>query len=194
MSIPQSLVRKEQLIKDIEMLEADNEMLSLTIQKLKASLEEQRKTNQTLAADLKQSKEKFIDPEAERKFLQNNIDFLQSEKKRLAQEYIDFKNKLDQQLTIIDKLLKDLGFIKGEIGTLLVQTSMLEEELPVKLKDARILDEKISRSFFSTITELHSTVKTVASKARSSYYKNLKESETIRSSLISRKGLHDAID
>jgi len=194
MSIPQSLVRKEQLIKDIEMLEADNEMLSLTIQKLKASLEEQRKTNQTLAADLKQSKETFIDPEAERKFLQNNIDFLQSEKKRLAKEYIDFKNKLDQQLTIIDKLLKDLGFIKGEIGTLLVQTSMLEEELPVKLKDARILDEKISRSFFSTITELHSTVKTVASKARSSYYKNLKESETIRSSLISRKGLHDAID
>ncbi|KPA12869.1 magnetosome protein Mad24-2 [Candidatus Magnetomorum sp. HK-1] len=194
MSIPNSLIKKDQLVKGVEALEANNDILSLNIKELKTSLEDKRKTNQSLIAQLKSSKQNFADPIAESKFLQNNIDFLNSEKKRLTIEYHELKKDLDGQLINVDKLLKDLGFIKGEIGTLLVQIGMLEEELPMKLRDAKILDEKISKSFFSMVTELHDNVTTVSNKAKSSYYKNLKESETIRSSLISRKGLYNAID
>jgi len=194
MSISNTLVTKDQMVRDIESLEAKNDILNLNIKELKTSLEDKRKTNQSLMAQLKESKQDYADPCAEKKFLQNNIDFLITEKERLTKEYHELKKDLDLKLTNVDKLLKDLGFIKGEIGTLLVQVGMLEEELPMKLRDAKVLDEKISKSFFSMVTELHDNVKTVSNKAKSSYYKNLKESETIRSSLISRKGLYNAID
>ncbi|MBF0450777.1 MAG: hypothetical protein HQK75_08760 [Candidatus Magnetomorum sp.] len=183
MNISTGLVKKEQLLNEIERLETDNNYLSHQINALDTDLNRKRKTNQSLVEQLQESRSSFADPASEKKFLENNIDFLENEKKQLNKEYHSLKTRLDKNFIAIDSLLNDLGFIKGEIGTLVEQVGILEEQIPVKLRDAENLDDKITKTCTDAMNALYNNMKKIENKAKLSFYKNTKESEFIRSSV-----------
>jgi len=184
MTTSTEITQKEQLLREIERLETENHFLSHQIQELELTVTQKRKTNQELIDHMNNKQIIIDDPISEKQFLEHNIEFMNSEKKQLTQEYNTVKDRLNHNLAIIDSLFRDLGFVKGEIGTLIVQISMLEEEIPQKIKDVEILDDKISTICASAIQELYENIKEIENKAKLSYYNNLQKTEKLKSSIL----------
>nr|WCC90971.1 magnetosome protein Mad24-2 [Desulfobacteraceae bacterium] len=176
-------MKKEQVSKEVERLETENHFLSHQIHELELTLKQKRDYRQSLLEEHNKTKQMDDDPMSEKKYLENTIDFMIVEKNRLTNEYNKIKQRLNLNLSTIDGLFKELGFIKGEIGTLIVQISMLEEEIPLKLKDVEILDDKISTICVNAIQELYDNLIDVENRAKLSYYNNLQKTKTLRSSI-----------
>jgi uncharacterized protein YoxC len=181
MNITTNLNKKEKLTKEIERTTSANTLLMQKIETLEASINQKKATQKELIAQNNQCRQESAEPASERKYLENNISFLKSEKNRLTQDYQSIKISLDKNLQAIDTMLKDLGFIKGEIATLIDQVTILEEELPVRIRDADNLEDKITRSTANAITSLYQDMKEIENKAKMSYYKKFKEWDDIRS-------------
>ncbi|ETR64730.1 MAG: hypothetical protein OMM_15417 [Candidatus Magnetoglobus multicellularis str. Araruama] len=181
MNISTGLKQKEKLLKQIESLETNNTYLKQQMETLETNARQKQAKKHSLLAQLNDIKAQSSEPAAEKNDLENSILFLTSEKQQLTREYQSVKSSLDNNLLAIDSMLKDLGFIKGEIATLIDQVSMLEEELPVRIRDADNLEDKISRSCANAITRLYQDMKAIENKAKVSYYKSYKEWDDIRS-------------
>jgi len=181
MNIKTNLEKKEKLTKEIERTTAANTLLTQKIETLEATISQKKSNKQNLIQQLNQCKRESAEPVSERKYLDHNIQFLKTEKTRLTQEYQSLKSNLDKNLHTIDSMLKDLGFIKGEIATLIDQVTILEEELPVRIRDADNLDDKITRSTANAVTTLYKDMKEIEHRAKMSYYKTFKEWDDIRS-------------
>jgi chromosome segregation ATPase len=181
MNITANLNKKEKRTKEIERTTAANTLLTQKIETLEATITQKKLNKQNLIQQLNQCKLETAEPASESKDLEYNIQFLKTEKTRLTKEYQLLKSNLDKNLQTIDSMLKDLGFIKGEIATLIDQVTILEEELPVRIRDADNLDDKITRSTANAITSLYKDMKEIENRAKMSYYKKLKEWDDIRS-------------
>jgi chromosome segregation ATPase len=181
MNITTNLNKKEKLTNEIERTTAANTLLEQKIAALETAITQKKSNKQNLIQKLDQCRLESAEPVSERKDIENNIQFLKTEKSRLTHEYQSIKSSLDKNLHAIDTMLKDLGFIKGEIATLIDQVSILEEELPVRIRDADNLDDKITRSTANAITSLYKDMKEIENRAKMSYYKKFKEWDDIRS-------------
>ena len=181
MNITTNLNKKEKLTKETERTTASNTLLTQKIEALEKAITQKQSNKQSLIDRLNLCRQESAEPASERKYLENNIQFLKSEKNRLIQEYQSSKSSLNKNLQAIDTMLKNLGFIKGEIATLIDQVSILEEELPVRIRDADNLEDKITRSTANAITSLYQEMKEIENKAKISYYKRYKEWDDIRS-------------
>jgi len=182
MNLTTDLKQKEKLLKQIETLETDNVFLKQQIETLEENAKQKQTSQNNLIVQLNESKAQSFEPISEKTDLKNNLIFLTSEKEKLSKKFKTLKTNLDNNLNTIDTMLKDLGFIKGEIATLIEQVSILEGELPVKIRYADNLEEKISRSCANDIITLYNDMKAIEKKVKLSYYKSYKERDEIASS------------
>ena len=155
----------------LESLDRENKELSNQIKGLESGLFEKKKETDMLAENsdiLKKSLMEFI---SEENSLLHEIDFLDSEKLKLLESYDEVSEKYEINMSVLENLIKDVEFMKGEIGTLLIKTNMLEEEIPDKFRDAENLDKKIKSTFIRAITDLKNRIDTVERQAKVLYYK-----------------------
>ena len=155
----------------LESLDRENKELSNQIKGLESGLFEKKKETDMLAENsdiLKKSLMEFI---SEENSLLHEIDFLDSEKLKLLESYDEVSEKYEINMSVLENLIKDVEFMKGEIGTLLIKTKMLEEEIPDKFRDAENLDKKIKSTFIRAITDLKNRIDTVERQAKVLYYK-----------------------
>lgn len=152
-------------------LKQENRLLAERCKDLNLQLSEKEKEAEKLnksSSELKKSLLKFV---SEENNLQHEIEFLETEKTTLANTYDEVSESLDANMAVLEDMIKDIGFTKGELGTLKVKLDMLEQEIPAKFRDADNLDRKITGAFFTAIEDLSSRMNAVEKKIKILYYK-----------------------
>ncbi|CAN2041313.1 Mad24 [Candidatus Magnetomoraceae bacterium gMMP-15] len=163
-------LKRKTLISQIQRLETENKILMPQMSELNSQLIEKKKELQILSKQQHYLKRKLLKPVSEEKDLMHSIRFLEAEKENLSFSYQVAAEHINNNMTVLEEMIKELSFIKGEIGTLIVKMSMLEEEIPIKFRDAHNLKEKITGTIFRTIHELHNKIKSVEKQVKIDYY------------------------
>ena len=162
---------RKTLVLKLESLEQENKALASQLENLNLRLFEKRKEANMLfesSDELKKSLMGFISEEND---LLHEIEFLESEKAKLVEIYDGVSERYDTNMSALEGMIKDVGFMKGEIGALIIKIGMLEEEIPDKFRDADNLDKKITGTFIRALNDLQNRLNTAERKAKVLYYK-----------------------
>jgi len=162
---------RKTLVLKLESLEQENKALASQLENLNLRLSEKRKKANMLfesSDELKKSLMGFISEEND---LLHEIEFLESEKAKLVEIYDGVSERYDTNMSALEGMIKDVGFMKGEIGALIIKIGMLEEEIPDKFRDADNLDKKITGTFIRALNDLQNRLNTAERKAKVLYYK-----------------------
>ena len=162
---------RKTLVLKLESLEQENKALASQLENLNLRLSEKRKEANMLfesSDELKKSLMGFISEEND---LLHEIEFLESEKAKLVEIYDGVSERYDTNMSALEGMIKDVGFMKGEIGALIIKIGMLEEEIPDKFRDADNLDKKITGTFIRALNDLQNRLNTAERKAKVLYYK-----------------------
>jgi len=163
--------KKKMLVISLESLEQENKELSNQITNLESRLFEKKKESDMLTESSDMLKKSLMEFISEENSLLHEINFLDSEKLKLLESYDEVSEKYEKNISVLESMIKDVGFMKGEIGTLLIKTNMLEEEIPDKFRDAENLDKKIKSTFIRAITDLKNRINSAERQAKVLYYK-----------------------
>jgi len=165
-----SPARKMFLLK-VEGLEKENMALGEQLKDLEFRLFEKKKEANILAERTEGVKETIIRFISEENNLLHERKFFESEKEKLVGIYDGVSERYDTNMSVLEGMIKDTGFMKGEIGALIMKVGMLEGEIPVKFRDADNLDKKIKGTFIRALKDLQQRVNAVERKAKVLYYK-----------------------
>jgi len=156
---------------EIDRLKQENSLSAVRYKDLSSQLSKKEKQAEELDKSSSGLKETLLRCVCEENNLQHEIEFLETEKTKLANTYNEVSESLDANMAELEDMLKDIGFTKGELGTLKVKLDMLEQEIPEKFRDADNLDRKITGAFFTAIEDLSSRMNAVEKKIKILYYK-----------------------
>jgi len=162
---------RKMLVLKVEGLEQENKALADQLKDLELRLFEKKKEANMLGKRSDELKETLIRFISEESNLLHEIKFLESEKEKLVEVYDGVSERYDTNMSVLEGMIKDTGFIKGEIGALIMKMGMLEEEIPLKYRDADNLDKKIKGTFIRALNDLQQRINTVERKAKLLYYK-----------------------
>jgi chromosome segregation ATPase len=167
----QSLTReKEKLVSDVERLEDENHLMARSVKDFQLQLSEKRSKSQMLFNRSDALKKKLVRLLARERSLQNEIQFYESEKAKLSDTHLQVSERLRTNISALDTIVKDIDFMKGEMGTLINKMGMLEREVPVKVSDVDNVDEKITGAM-KVLKDLYSRMQGVERKVKTNYYK-----------------------
>jgi chromosome segregation ATPase len=171
----ESLTReKEKLVSDVERLEDENHLMARSVKDFQLQLSEKRSKSQMLFTRSDALKKKLVGLLARERSLQNEIQFYESEKARLSDTHLQVSERLRTNISALDTIVKDIDFMKGEMGTLINKMGMLEREVPVKVSDVDNVDEKITGAL-KVLKDLYSRMQGVERKVKTNYYKKKKQ-------------------
>ena len=159
------------LVRGVESLEQGNKALAKELRDLEFKLLNKKKEANTLLKDSEEQRKyllEFVDKEND---LVQGIEFYASEKKKINEIYAGVSGRYDLNMSVLEGMIKDVGFMKGEIGALIMKMGMLEEEIPGRFRDADNLDKKIKGTFIRALNDLRNRVDVVERKAKVLYYK-----------------------
>ena len=159
---------------EVESLENENKALTGKLSDLELTLVKKKRTAKALLENSEEQKKSFLALVAEENDLVQEIEFYESEKNKMDEIYADVSAKYENNMKILEDMIKNVGFLKGEIGALVLQMGMLEEEIPERYRDADNLDKKIKGTFIKALNDLQNRVDVVERKARVLYYQKEK--------------------
>ncbi len=159
---------------EVESLEKDNKALTGELSDLELTLVKKKRTAKALLGNSEEQKKSLLALVAEENDLVQEIEFYESEKNKMDEIYADVSAKYENNMKILEDMIKNVGFLKGEIGALVLQMGMLEEEIPERYRDADNLDKKIKGTFIKALNDLQNRVDVVERKARVLYYQKEK--------------------
>jgi len=159
---------------EVESLEKDNKALTGELSDLELTLVKKKRTAKALLENSEEQKKSLLALVAEENDLVQEIEFYESEKNKMDEIYAGVSAKYENNMKILEDMIKNVGFLKGEIGALVLQMGMLEEEIPERYRDADNLDKKIKGTFIKALNDLQNRVDVVERKARVLYYQKEK--------------------
>ena len=159
---------------EVESLEKENKALTGKLSDLELTLVKKKRNAKTLLEKSEEQKESLLALVAEENDLVQEIEFFASEKNKMDKIYADVSAKYEDNMEILEGMIKNVGFLKGEIGALVLQMGMLEEEIPERYRDADNLDKKIKGTFIKALNDLQNRVDVVERKAKVLYYQKEK--------------------
>ena len=162
---------KKILFLKVEGLERENRALAEQLKSLEFRLFEKKKEANILDEGTEGVKGTLMRFISEENNLLHERKFLESEKENLVGIYDGVSERYDTNISVLEGMIKDTGFMKGEIGALIMKVGMLEGEIPVKFRDADNLDKKIKGTFIRALEDLQQRVTAVERKAKVLYYK-----------------------
>ena len=162
--------RKTRVLK-LESLEHENKALANQLENLNLRLSEKRKEANMRSESSDELKKSLMDFISEENDLLHEMEFLESEKVKLVEIYNGVAERYDTNMSVLEGMIKDIVFMKGEIGALIIKMGMLEEEIPDKFRDADNLDKKITGTFIRALNDLQNRLNAVERKAKVLYYK-----------------------
>jgi len=155
----------------LESLEQENKALASQLKDLDFRLLEKEKEANMLSESSDKLKKNLMGFISEENDLLHEIEFLESEKVKLVEIYDGVAERYDTNMSVLEGMIKGIGFMKGEIGALIIKMGMLEEEIPDKFRDADNLDKKITGTFIRALNDLQNRLNAVERKAKVLYYK-----------------------
>jgi len=158
------------LMAEVKRLEEENHSLARRLKDLQQKVYEKRRIAKTTSKTSDELKETLARLISEEKTLQNENRFLRSEKAKLVHIHNDVSKRLGADMSALEGTIKDIAFMKGEIGTLIEKKGMLEAEIPLKFRDADNLGEKITGTL-KAMNDLHDRMKAVERNVKLIYYK-----------------------
>jgi len=161
----------ESPLSEINHLEQEYKELINQTENMKNELEIKKKEKTRLLKNFAELKGKVSSLISEEDNLIYQKKFLESEKEKLLKMLNSVSATYDENMTILEDLMKDVGFMKGEIETLQSKSKILETEIPFKFKDSENLDNRVKTSFFRAINSLEKRINDVQKKIEVIYYK-----------------------
>jgi len=155
----------------LESLEQENKALASQLKDLEFRISEKKKEANMLSESSDELKKGLMGFISEENDLLHETEFLESEKAKLVEIYEGVAERYDTNMSVLEGMIKDIGFMKGEIGALIIKMGMLEEEIPDKFRDADNLDKKITGTFIRVLNDLQNRLNAVERKAKILYYK-----------------------
>lgn len=162
---------RKMLVLKVEGLERENRALAEQLKSLEFRFFEKKKEANILDEGTEGVKGTLMRFISEENNLLHERKFLESEKEKLVGIYDGVSERYDTNISVLEGMIKDTGFMKGEIGALIMKVGMLEGEIPVKFRDADNLDKKIKGTFIRALNDLQQRVNAVERKAKVLYYK-----------------------
>ena len=162
------------LVREVESLKNENKALTGKITDLELTLVKKKREAKTLLENSEKQKESLLELVSEENDLVQEIEFYASEMNKMDKIYADVSAKYEDNMGILEGTIKNVGFLKGEIGALVLQMGMLEEEIPERYRDADNLDKKIKGTFIKALNDLQNRVDVVERKAKVLYYQKEK--------------------
>jgi len=144
------------------------------ISNLELTLVKKKREAKTLLENSEKQKKSLLEWVSEENDLVQEIEFYASEMNKMDKIYADVSAKYEDNMGILEGMIKNVGFLKGEIGALVLQMGMLEEEIPERYRDADNLDKKIKGTFVKALNDLQNRVDVVEKKAKVLYYQKEK--------------------
>ena len=162
------------LVREVESLKNENKALTGKITDLELTLVKKKREAKTLLENSEKQKESLLELVSEENDLVQEIEFYAVEMNKMDKIYADVSAKYEDNMGILEGMIKNVGFLKGEIGALVLQMGMLEEEIPERYRDADNLDKKIKGTFVRALNDLQNRVDVVEKKAKVLYYQKEK--------------------
>jgi hypothetical protein len=159
------------LVREIESLEQGNKTLAKELRDLESRLLDKKKEAKTFLEDSEEQKKGILEFAGKESDLVQEIEFYESEKRKLDEIYAGVSARYDLDMSVLEGMIKDVGFMKGEIGALIMKMGMLEEEIPDRFRDADNLDKKIKGTFIRALNHLQNRIDVVERNAKVLYYK-----------------------
>lgn len=164
---------RKRLATEVESLEEENHAIAKRAKDLQIELLKKRTTAKESFESSDESNKRLVGPLARERGLLNEIGFFETEKARLSGTYLEVSGRLGANVSELDRTLRDIGFMNGEVRALMEKMEMLEGEVPMKFKDVDNLDEKISASI-KALRSLYNRMQGTERDVKISYYKNKK--------------------
>ena len=171
--------KKKHLISDIESLEEKNFFLGNEIKEVQSQLgiKRQRANHFFKQSEMaKKELEKVLNTE---RGVINELAFYETEKSGLYSQYMTASEKFDENIVSLDHTISDIGFIKGEIKSLIDKINTLEKSIPDKYNDVDNLDELFNRTIDS-LTNLYKRAHNAEKFVKVDYYKNKRKKMVIK--------------
>ena len=137
-------------------------------------VEYSRAEAQGIFEGVEETKKRLVGSLARKRGLLNEIAFFQKEKSHLFKTYTGVSERLQDNVSVLDRILKDMSFFKGEIQALMDKMGMLEDQIPVKYQDVDNLDERIKRTF-QTLKGFSSRMHHMEKAVKETYYMSKKD-------------------
>ncbi|SLM32775.1 Putative chromosome segregation protein (SMC). Homolog to OMM_6 MMP and DMR_40880 of RS-1 (with bad E-value) [Desulfamplus magnetovallimortis] len=159
------------LISEIKRLEQEDRELTGQMDTIQKELDLHKKSTALLHIKLNELKETLSGFISEEDNLLHHKKFLESEREQLETTLNKVSDKYDENMAILEDLMTDVEFMKGEIETLQSKTQILETEIPYKFKDSENLDKRVKVTFFRALENLEKRINDVQKRAEVIYYK-----------------------
>lgn len=160
---------RERLLAEVRGLEDENHKQARQVKELQLQLVDRRETVQRLFQRVDELKKRIVQFLSQENNLIHEIRFLEAEKERCVEDYRKVSDRVNANMAAIAAILRDIGFMRGEMETLMEKTGYLERGVPDKFRDLDSLDEKISGSWYS-LEELYNKLKAVDKNTKIIYY------------------------
>ena len=164
-------VQDKLLLSEIKRLEQEDEKLTIQLKKSYNLLYTKEQTESRLQKSLDKLKDKVSNFISEENTGSSQKDFLCSEKENLRYIYDSASDKYEENMKDLEDIMKDVGFMKGEIETLQSKTQILEAEIPYEFKNSENLDNRVKITFFRALNNIQKKINDVQKKAEVIYYK-----------------------
>ena len=164
---------RERLISRNEGLEEENHLMAKSVKDFELQLSKKRRACQTLYKRSDDLKEELARSLAREHNLLNEIELYESERARVSDIYSEVSERVGTNVSTLEGIVNDIGFMKGEVRALMEKMEMLEGEVPMKFKDVDNLDEKISASI-KALRGLYNRMQGTERDVKISYYKKKK--------------------
>ncbi len=158
-------------VREVEGLEQMNKALAKELRDLEFKLLNKKKEANTLLESSEEQKKRLLEFVGRKNDLVQEIELYESEKKKMNEIYAGVSTRYDLNMSVLEGMIKDVGFMKGEIGALIMKMGMLEEEIPGRFRDADNLDKKVKGTFIRALNDLQNRIDVVERKAKILYYK-----------------------
>ncbi len=165
---------RKRLATEVESLEEENHAIAKRAKDLQIELLKKRTTAKESFESSDESNKRLVGPLARERGLLNEIGFFETEKTRLSGTYLEVSGRLGANVSELDRTLKDIGFMNGEVRALMEKMEMLEGEVPMKFRDVDSLDDKIKRTL-NALMGCYNSMRRVEITVKENYYKKKNE-------------------
>jgi len=161
---------REGLLSEVKRLEEENNAMARDQKELQRKILEKRTMAQMLFKRTDDLKRKGVRLACRENSLLQEIRFLSAEKQGGEDRYREISKRIDTYMSAVAHMVKNIDFMKGEMGTLMEKVGLLERDVPIKFQDADHLDEKIE-SALQALTDLYDKMRAIERNGKVSYYK-----------------------
>jgi len=165
---------RERANAEVERLEEENHAMVRSVNNLQLQLSEKRKEAQILFQRSDENKKELGGLFSRERSHLSATEYYQSEKVRLSETHSELSKKLDRTIHALGTTLDTIGFMKGEIETLIEKLRMLEGDVPEQTRRLDDLDEKITMAD-KILRSFYQRMQHVERKVKANYYHKKKE-------------------